>query len=338
MTVPTDFRKLERTFVIAEIGVNHEGDKDVAADLIRKAAKCGADAVKFQTYLAEEYVSTVQPERLERVKRFQLSFDDFADLAAVAKSEGVLFFSTPLDTESVDFLDTVAPIFKISSGDLTYTSLIQHVASKKKPMIVSTGLGTKEEIGDAIAAARAGNPEIVGKGQLLLMHCVAAYPTPMDEANLANIKWLRDEFGLPVGYSDHTLGTSACVLAIGAGAQALEKHFTYRKEDQTFHDHAVSADPTDLTELVSRVREAETYMGASVRTRGPMEVQGIAHMRRGVAAKVDIPADAVIEAEWLTGLRPAQAFQITEIDQVIGHRLNRAVSAGDLIRTEDIAG
>ena len=135
--------------------------------------------------------------------------------AAVAKSEGVLFFSTPLDTESVDFLDTVAPIFKISSGDLTYTSLIQHVASKKKPMIVSTGLGTKEEIGDAIAAARAGNPEIVDKGQLLLMHCVAAYPTPMDEANLANIKWLRDEFGLPVGYSDHTLGTSACVLAIG---------------------------------------------------------------------------------------------------------------------------
>jgi N-acetylneuraminate synthase/N,N'-diacetyllegionaminate synthase len=337
MIAPRDFRALERVFIVAEIGVNHEGDVDVAEDLIAKASTCGADAVKFQTFTAETYVSTIQPERRERAGRFQLSHDQFRRLAARAARENVTFFSTPLHPDDADFLDTVAPMFKIASGDLTYIDLIRHVAAKSKPMIISTGLGTEDEIRAAIAAANAGQPGIAEKGGLMLMHCVAAYPTPAEEANVRNIGWLQRTFGLPVGYSDHTLGTKACELAVAAGARALEKHFTYRKENQAFHDHLLSADSADMTALVTAVRAAEVYLGSETRARGPSESKLLQHMRRAVGARVEIPAGAPVEADWLVPLRPAWGIDVADIGRVIGRRLKRTVPAGDLIKDEDLA-
>ena len=336
-SIPKDFRTLDRTWIVAEIGVNHEGDEKVAADLIAKAAAAGADAVKFQTYEAEHYVSTVQPERRARVKRFELSRAAFTRLGGVARELGVQFFSTPLHAVDADFLDPLVQVFKISSGDLTYLDLIRHVAAKNKPIIVSTGSGTRDEIAAAILAVEQGQPGAAKRGKLLLMHCVAAYPAPREEANLRNIGWLAREFGVPVGYSDHTLGTKACELAVAAGAVALEKHFTYRKEDQAFHDHAISADPSDMKALVETVRTAEIYLGQAERKRGAAEEKNLAHMRRSLAASVDIPAGVPVEARWLTALRPAWGLHPHDQAGLIGKRLKRVVPAGDLIRAEDVS-
>ncbi len=337
MTTDIDFRTADRTFIVAEIGVNHEGDKDIAMDLIRKAAECGADAVKFQTYSVEHYVSSVQPERRDRAARFQLGDADFRELSALAGECGVVFFSTPFHPSDVDFLDQIAPIFKISSGDLTYTDLIRHAAAKNKPVIMSTGLGTRDEIQAAVDAAREGRSDICEAGHLVLMHCVCAYPPPAAEANVANIRWLKQEFGLPTGYSDHTLGIKACELAVATGATVIEKHFTYRKEDQAFHDHKISADPDDLRALVDRIREVEVYLGETERRRGPSEEKAFLHMRRSVGALRDIPRNTPVKKEWLVPLRPAWGVPVERIQDVVGRKLTRDVAAGDLIKEDDLA-
>ncbi len=331
-----DFRNLGRTWIVAEVGVNHEGDPELAAELIRIAAQCGVDAVKFQTFRAEHYVSSVQPERLERARKFQLDYETFGRLARIARESGVLFFSTPLHADDVDFLTEIVPMFKVSSGDLTHLSLIRHVATKGKPIIISTGMGTKEEIQKAVDTVLEVRPEASNDGELMLLHCVAAYPTPAEEANLASIGWLKETFALPVGYSDHTLGIKACELAVAAGAVLVEKHFTYRKENQSFHDHKLSADPEDMRQLVAAVRQAEIYLGKPERRRGPSEERMLLHMRRSIGAAVDIPADKPVQREWLTYLRPAWGLPEKEFDRVVGKRLRRYISAGDLIRAEDL--
>lgn len=331
-----NFNNLERAWIIAEIGVNHEGSEDVAADLIRKAAAAGADAVKFQTFVPEHYVSREQPERFERVGRFCLSHDAFRRLAALANSLNLTFFSTPLGLADIDFLNEIQPIFKISSGDLTFHELIRHATRTGKPLIISTGLGTEEEIQAAIDVVFAERPSARNDGSLMLMHCVSAYPTPAEDTHLRNVTWLSRRFGLPTGYSDHTLGIKACELAVAVGAVALEKHFTYRKEDQVFHDHKLSADPADLTALVAAVREAETYLGSEARTRTEAEAKMELHMRRSVATLVDIPAGTPVKREWLTWVRPAWGLGPQEMDKVVGKPLNKALKAGVLVRTEDI--
>jgi len=333
-----NFHTLPKTWIIAEIGVNHEGNEAVAADLIRKAAAAGADVVKFQTFEVEHYVSSEQPERRERCKRFELSRDAFRRLARTATDVGVTFFSTPLGLADIDFLTEIAPLIKISSGDITFLALIRHAARTGKPLIISTGLATEAEIALAVEAVLGERPSARDDGSLMLMHCVSAYPTPAEECNLRNMHWLRERFRLPVGYSDHTLGTKACELAVAAGAKAVEKHFTYRKEDQAFHDHLLSADPTDLHELVNAVRQAETYLGAPIRTRTPSEEKMLAHMRRSIATVTDIPAGTPVKREWLTWVRPQWGLGPEEMDRVVGKALNKALPAGAVVRAEDVTG
>jgi N,N'-diacetyllegionaminate synthase len=336
MKAPTDFRDLEHTFIVAEIGVNHEGDPARATEMVRLAAEAGVDAVKFQTYVGQGFVSNADPERRARSAGFSLSRNDFSGLAKTAAECGVVFFSTPLDLESVDFLDDLAPIFKIASGDLTFTSLIRHVASKRKPMIISTGLGERSDIAAAIEAAISGNPDIYETGRLMLMHCVSAYPTSAEEASVANIRWLIREFGLPVGYSDHTIGIKACELSVAVGAGAIEKHFTYRKEDQTFHDHLLSANPEDMRNLVSRIREAEILLGTEERRRSPSEENIIGTVRRSIAMRCDIAAGAVLREDALTCLRPGNGIPAPALDSLVGRRVRRNLAAGELIAFDDL--
>ena len=330
-----NFNQLKRTWIIAEIGVNHEGSEDVAADLIRKAAHAGVDAVKFQTFTPEQYVSIEQPERYERVTRFCLSYEAFRRLAKLANSLNLVFFSTPLGLADIDFLKDIQPIFKISSGDLTFHELIRHAAKTGKPLIISTGLGTEEEIDAAINVVFSERPSARTDGSLMLMHCVSAYPTQAEDANIRNITWLSRRFGLPVGYSDHTLGIKACELATAVGAVALEKHFTYRKEDQVFHDHKLSADPADLTAMVEAVRDAEKFLGSEIRSRTEAELNLELHMRRSIGTLVDIPPGEPLKREWLTWLRPAWGLGPQEMDMLVGKPLNKYIKAGSLIRRED---
>jgi len=331
-----NFKSLEKVYVIAEIGVNHEGDFDTAKRLITLAAEAGADAVKFQTYQAEKYVSLVQPERLARVKRFQLSYDQFRKLAEYARTQGITFFSTPLHAEDADFLDGIAPFFKISSGDLNNLDLIRHVALKKKPMIISTGLGTMDEIRNAVETVASARPDAAKRGELLLMHCVAAYPVPIEEAHLAYVRMLNEAFGMPVGYSDHTIGTIACSLAVAAGAVVIEKHFTYQKENQVFHDHKISADPQDLKQLISAIRQTEALLGKGPFLRTVSEEKNRQNMRRSIGAGVDIPAGVPIKKEWLVYLRPAWGIPIERAQEIVGKKLKREIKSGDLIKEEDL--
>lgn len=331
-----DFRKLDRTLVIAELGVNHEGSMARAVEMIRLAARTGADAVKFQTYDPAGYVSTEQEERFARVSRFRLTHDQFRELAVEAKRAGIVFFSTPLAASDATFLAEIAPMLKISSGDIDYLELLETAAKLDRPLIVSTGAATYEEIDGALATIDRVNPSLRATGRLLVMHCVAAYPPGLGELNLANVRSLARRTGLPVGYSDHSIGTKACELAVAAGAVAIEKHFTYRREGQTFHDHAVSADPAEMTELVATIRRAEILLGNEERVRTTSEEKLLPYLRRSLAASVDIPAGAPLQAEWITAVRPIGGLPLVEKPQIVGRRLTRTLAKGALIRAEDL--
>ena len=241
-----------------------------------------------------------------------------------------------MSPQDADLVADFTPIFKVASGEITWTGLIRHLAASGKPVIISTGNASLDEIRTAVDAFLTVRPDAAGDGSLMLMHCVAAYPVPPDQANLRNIGTLQREFGLAVGYSDHTLGIKACELAVAAGAVALEKHFTYRKEDQPFRDHQLSADPEDLKNLVGAVRQAETYLGGTERVRQACETEILDGMRRSVAAAADIPEGAQLTSSMLTGLRPLWGIPVEQTDDVIGKTTKRAIAQGDLIAPEDL--
>ena len=250
--------------IVAEIGNNHEGDFARAERMVCEAAAAGADAVKFQTIRAESLVNAEQAGRRRVLKGFELSFARFEALARLAEREGLLFLSTPFDLESVRFLNDLVPMFKIASGDLTFTALLDAVAACGKPVLLSRGASDQAEIRAAVDRI-AGRWRTIGADPgLVLMHCVALYPTPPEAANLAAIPALARTFGLPAGYSDHTLGVEAAVLAAGLGARVIEKHFTLDHDLSSFRDHKLSADPAELRELVRRVRLAEQIGRAHV--------------------------------------------------------------------------
>lgn len=250
-------------FVIAEVGINHNGDVRTAERLIEAAAQAGADAVKFQTYRTELRVKPDSPI-FGILKRCELSFDQQAGLLAHAERLGLCFFSTPFDAESVDFLANLrVPLLKIASMDVVNLALLRQAARTRIPVIMSRGMASAEETDCAVAVLReAGSP-------FALLHCISAYPTPEDEAHLNVMGTVRARYGCPVGYSDHTLGIDAPVYAVAAGACIIEKHFTL---DRTMDgpDHQLSADPDLLARMVARIRAAERALGqAELRLYGP---------------------------------------------------------------------
>lgn len=330
------FNNLKKIFIVAEIGVNHEGNFDTAMDLIKKAHQSGVDAVKFQTFKANQYISTCQPERRERAKKFQLSREQFDKLSKEAKKRKLKFFSTPLNPNDIDFLSKISDIIKISSGDLTNLDLIKYAAKKYNNLIISTGLGVHSEIQAAINTVLKQKPSIRNNNSLVLMHCVSAYPAPEKELNLGNIRWLQDNFNFLTGYSDHSLGTKACELSVMFGIKVIEKHFTYRKENQLFHDHAISADPKDMKNLVNKVRRAELIYGEYQRRRGPSEKKNLKNMRRSYCAVCDLDRGHKIERKDLILLRPAIGYQCNELGNVVGKYLKRNIKLGMVIKKTDV--
>lgn len=326
----------DRVLIIAEIGVNHEGDYSRAAEMIELAAKAGADAVKFQTYIPESYISTSQKERLERVSGFSLSFDEFRNLAAKAKEENVLFLSTPLDLESLDLINEISSIIKISSGDINNGPLLEKTSATGKTVIMSTGLSTVEEIERAITSLKNGNPVIIADRKLILLHCIAAYPAPEEEANLLSIPYMQEEFGVPVGYSDHTNGLLACQSAVALGARVIEKHFTYSKENQTFHDHHLSADPAEFKEMVDNIRRIENMRGVSGKFPMPSEIPFKSHIRRSLAAACDLNPGDVLSEENICFLRPETGIPINSVKSVFGKKVNKKIQKGEIILNKNL--
>lgn len=333
-----DFKDISgRVFIIAEIGVNHEGDFSQAEQMISLAAKSGADAVKFQTYLAEEYISLSQRERLERVKKFQLSFEQFRELACRAKEEKVVFISTPLGFESLNLVNELCPIIKISSGDITNYPLLRRAAATGKMIILSTGVSTVEEIEKAVRVMKESNSLIISERKLILLHCIAAYPAPEDEVNLLSVPYLKDKFNLPVGYSDHTKGILASQAAVALGACVVEKHFTYSKQGQTFHDHYLSADPSEFKEMAEGIRRIEKMRGVWGKNPVASEEQFKNHIRRSLSAARDLMPGETLSLGDICLLRPGSGITIEEMDSVLGKTVKKEIFKGQMIFREDLS-
>jgi N,N'-diacetyllegionaminate synthase len=328
------------TFIIAEAGINHNGDINLAKKLIDVAKEARVDAVKFQTFRADELVSRkslkakhIEGEAsfFEMVKRLELGREDFKKIAEYARRRDIIFLSTPLGEDSVDMLyDLGVPAYKIASGDITNIPLLKYIAQKKLPVILSTGMSTLGEIEEALDTIySAGNEEVV------LLHCVASYPTPLEEVNLRVMETLRQAFQVPVGFSDHTTSTIVPVAAVASGASVIEKHFTLDK-NLAGPDHKASASPDELKLIVEGIREAEMVSGSPVKKPTKSEEETKAAFRRSIVAKVDIPKGTKITREMLATKRPGTGIPPKFIGLVMSRNAVKDISSDELINWEDV--
>jgi N,N'-diacetyllegionaminate synthase len=322
--------------VIAEIGNNHEGDLGLAEELIGLAARAGAQAVKFQTIVPERLVAPDQVQRLAQLRRFALDAAAHRRLAAVAAREGVMFLSTPFALEAVALLDPLVPAFKIASGDNDFVPLLETVAATGKPVILSTGM--TDLVGAAAAAApieRVWRARGIDPG-LALLHCASVYPAAPADANLRAIAALAG-LGRPVGYSDHTLGIDAALAAVALGARVIEKHFTRSKTQSEFRDHALSAEPAELRELVERARRVAACLGDGNKRPVAGEAATALAARRSICAARDLPAGHSLRFEDLDWLRPAGGLPPGAEARILGRTLNVALPAGARILPGSVA-
>ena len=324
-----------KILIIAEIGNNHEGNYDLARDMIGLAADAGADAVKLQTIIPDRLVSINQKERIKQLKRFQLSYREFIDLAQEAESKGVIFLSTPFDIESAQFLNRYVDAFKIASGDNNFFPLIKVIAETGKPIILSTGLMNIDEIKESVSFIKSiwGQKNI--KQKLALLHCVSSYPTIPEDANLLSIKELKKITEI-VGYSDHTMGIDAALLSVALGARILEKHFTLDNNYSNFHDHQLSANPEDFKKMVNKIRVAEKMLGTGIKTPSDREIEVKQNLRRSIVAKKDLPKGHKINLQDLSWVRPGGGIDPGNEKKVVGKKLNCNVRTGEMIKLNQI--
>jgi sialic acid synthase SpsE len=324
----------QRVLVVAEIGNNHEGDYALAQELVRSAASCGVDAVKFQTFRTRDFVRRSDTARFRRLESYELSQTQFTRLADLAHSLGLLFISTPLDLGSAEFLEPIVDALKIASGDITFYPLIERVLGSNKPVIISTGASDLEQVratmGLVRRSARGGGADVA------FLHCVSSYPAPPEEVNLRVIPKLREELGCPIGYSDHTLGIEAALLAVAMGAVIIEKHFTLNHNQSEFRDHKLSAEPDEMKALVTRIRQASVLLGHEEKRIQTSEAANVTAIRRSVVVSHDVGARHRLTAADLTWLRPATGMAPGEESRLIGRITRRALQAGEDVSNVDV--
>ena len=314
-------------YVIAEAGVNHNCDVQLGYKLIETAGAAGADAIKFQSYTASKIATRVAPRYWVEPsdpkgtqwdtfdKLDKLSDRDFKSLLGHARHVGLTAFSTPFDDDAVDFLASLdVPAFKIASADLTCHGLIERAARVGKPMLLSTGTSTLSEVEEALEVCRrAGNDEVA------LMHCTLKYPCPPEAINLRMMEHLMRAFpGVPVGLSDHSLGTSVPQAAVALGACVIEKHYTVDKRLPGSPDHHLSVDPVEMRAMVDGIRTVEKALGKAEKGLEPMEKDAYLFARRSVTSKVRIPRGATVTREMLTYKRPGTGISPRHLDMVVG--------------------
>jgi sialic acid synthase SpsE len=319
--------------VIAEIGNNHEGDFGLATDMIHAAVAAGAQAVKFQTIQPERLVSATQAARIEQLARYAFSRDQFAELAGIARAAGAMFLSTPFTPDVLPWLGPLVPAFKIASGDNNFSPLLEAVAATGKPILLSTGMSDMAAIKRACTTIE----NVPQCGEIALLHCVSAYPTPPEQANLRAIATLVRETGKVVGYSDHTIGVDPAVLSVALGARIIEKHFTLSKTQSDFRDHALSADPTEMAKLVQQVRLAQTLLGTGEKVLQEGEMPTAAAARRSIVARAALPAGHLLADGDLDWLRPGGGLAPGKEDLILGRRLIQAVALGEMIKPDMVA-
>jgi sialic acid synthase SpsE len=322
----------EAPIVIGEIGVNHNGDIGMARRLVDVAVQAGVDVVKFQAFKTEREISRfaaltpyqrqASPQaanQFDLCKALELAGAALRELRDYCLARGIGFLCSAFDCESIDLLvdDMKARALKIASGEVTNLPLLDYVGRKQVGVILSTGGSTLGEIGEAVATLRrAGSPQIA------LLHCVSAYPAPPDQLNLRAIETLRQQFGLPTGFSDHSQGIEAAIAAVGLGAVAIEKHFTLDRR-MTGPDHQASLEPAELRRLVEGVRLAHRALGDGVKRAAPCEMENLKLIRRGLVARGQLRKGSRLTPTMLDVKRPADGIAPRDLDKVIGRELAR---------------
>ena len=326
-------------FVIAEAGVNHNGDIALARQLVDVAADAGADAVKFQTFKAEAVVTREAPKadyqlqttdndesQFEMLKRLELTEAAHLELQAYCDRKGVMFLSTPFDEAAADFLESInVPAFKVSSGDLTNHPLLEHIGRFNKPLILSTGMSTLEEVGEAIAS--------LPTSDLIVLHCVSNYPADPTEINLRALKTMRDEFNLPVGFSDHSQGNEVAMAAVGLGACVIEKHFTLSRS-LPGPDHQASLEPDELRALVSGVRKVEQALGDGKKRPTASELATAKIARRSLIAATTITSGTEITRQHIILKRPGTGLSPAKLKIVLGKKARVDIPEGSFLSME----
>lgn len=317
---------MNKTYIIAEAGVNHNGDLNRAKEMIFAAKNAGADAVKFQTFITEKLVSFEAPKAMyqkktteidetqfQMLKKLELSFGDFYELNDYANEVGIDFLSTPFDEESIDFLAGLSMRFwKIPSGEITNKPYLIKLSKSNLPIILSTGMSTIEEIRDALEAFKE-----LSRDDICLLHCNTEYPTPYCDVNLKAMLTLREQFNVNVGYSDHTEGIEVAIAAVALGAVVIEKHFTL---DKTLPgpDHKASLEPNELDKMIQSIRNIEYSMGDGVKKPSMSEIKNIVIARKSIVAKGNIKKGETFTKDNITTKRPGDGISPMKWDEILG--------------------
>lgn len=333
---------MQRTFIIAEAGVNHNGDIGIAKKLIDAASAAGADAVKFQTFKAEKLVAINAPKaeyqienthntesQYQMLKKLEIDKETHLELMEYCEKRNILFLSTPFDIESVKMLVELGiEIIKIPSGEITNLPYLREVAKQRKKVILSTGMSSMQEVKEAVRILRQNGTE-----DITVLHCNTQYPTPMEDVNLKAMISMKDELELPVGYSDHTQGIEVPIAAVAMGATVIEKHFTL---DRTMEgpDHKASLEPDELTAMVKAIRNIEKALGNGVKTLSKSEKDNLAIARKSIVAACKIEKGELFTEKNLTVKRPGNGISPMKWEQVIGKIANRDYKEDEMIENE----
>lgn len=327
-----------RTLIIAEAGVNHNGNVSIAKKMVETAYKAGADIVKFQTFNLDGVVSKnaqmaeyqkentgVVESQKDMLRKLVLQQEDFIDIANHCKEVGIRFLSTPFDIESIHFLDSLQDMWKIPSGEITDYPYLVEIARTGKDIILSTGMSSLCEVDDALEVLKSNC-----SGNITLLHCSTSYPTLMQDVNLMAMLTLRDHCGLSVGYSDHTKGIEVPIAAVAMGATVIEKHFTL---DRTMEgpDHKASLEPNELTEMINAIRNIELAMGNGIKHPSLSELSNIAVARKSIIAARDIKIGEVFTEDNLTTKRPGMGINPMRWNEVVGMKAKRCFKEDDYI-------
>lgn len=330
---------MNKIFVIAEAGVNHNGDIDVAKRLIDAASEAGADAVKFQTFKTERIVCRTAPKavyqsaagnksetQFEMLKKLELTEQMHKELMEYSTSKKIMFLSTPFDLESIEMLaDLGLQMFKVPSGEITNLPYLRAIGKYQKKIILSTGMSSMDEVNEAVKILKKN-----GAKDITLLHCNTQYPTPVTDVNLLAMVKMHEEIGLPVGYSDHTLGTEIPIAAAALGASVIEKHFTLDK-NMVGPDHKASLEPHELKQMVTGIRKIEQAMGNGIKQMSKSENVNAAVVRKSIVAAVNIQKGEIFTEGNLTTKRPGYGISPMCWDEIIGLKAERDYEMDEMI-------
>jgi len=331
---------MKKVFIIAEAGVNHNGNLELAKRLIDAAADAGVDAIKFQTWQTELLVTRIakqaayqientgiEESQFDMLKKLELSYDNFRELKQYCGTKNITFMSTPDETESANFLSDLQDIFKIGSGEMTNLPYLRHIGQLGKELILSTGMADLGEIEDALdVLVQSGTP----KDKITVLHATTEYPCPIDEVNLRAMQTIRDAFGVRVGYSDHTLGIEIPIAAVAMGASVIEKHFTI---DRTLEgpDHKASLEPNELKIMTHAIRKIEQALGNGIKKPSKSEAKNIAIARKSIVASRPIKIGEHFSVDNITIKRPGNGISPMRWDEMVGKIAEKDYRYDDLI-------